>query len=121
MTYNNLTEKGLPGNFFYIGEFDKIVHIYKLVYTNMKYLHLDNRDLDIHNFTHCTAHRNYIDSIITDGSSSLSETLRALYLGDNDLEFLPGEVKNLKNLTIVSHLSELRNLLSVSVFVSSFF
>lgn len=30
------------------------------------------------------------------------ETLRALYLGDNDFEFLPPEIGNLKNLQIVS-------------------
>lgn len=30
------------------------------------------------------------------------ETLRALYLGDNDFEFLPPEVGHLKNLQIVS-------------------
>lgn len=29
------------------------------------------------------------------------ETLRALYLGDNDFEKLPPEIKNLKNLEIV--------------------
>lgn len=32
----------------------------------------------------------------------LQETLRALYLGDNDFEYLPKEVGNLKNLQIVS-------------------
>lgn len=32
------------------------------------------------------------------------ETLRALYLGDNDFEYLPAEIKNLKNLQIVSWL-----------------
>lgn len=31
------------------------------------------------------------------------ETLRALYLGDNDFEFLPPEIGNLKNLQIVSY------------------
>lgn len=31
-----------------------------------------------------------------------AETLRALYLGDNDFEYLPAEVGNLKNLQIVS-------------------
>lgn len=30
------------------------------------------------------------------------ETLRALYLGDNDLEYFPPEIKQLKNLQIVS-------------------
>lgn len=30
------------------------------------------------------------------------ETLRALYLGDNDFEYLPPEIGNLKNLQIVS-------------------
>lgn len=33
----------------------------------------------------------------------LTETLRALYLGDNDFEYLPKEIGNLKNLQIVSH------------------
>jgi Leucine-rich repeat (LRR) protein len=47
LTYNNLNETGLPGNFFMI------------------------------------------------------ETLRALYLADNDFEFLPPEVGLLKNLQIV--------------------
>lgn len=32
----------------------------------------------------------------------VAETLRALYLGDNDFEYLPSEIKNLKNLQIVS-------------------
>lgn len=34
------------------------------------------------------------------------ETLRALYLGDNDFEYLPREIGNLKNLQIVSYLLE---------------
>lgn len=33
---------------------------------------------------------------------TFSETLRALYLGDNDFEYLPPEIGNLKNLQIVS-------------------
>lgn len=33
---------------------------------------------------------------------SLAETLRALYLGDNDFENLSTDIKNLKNLQIVS-------------------
>lgn len=32
------------------------------------------------------------------------ETLRALYLGDNDFEFLPSEVGQLKNLQIVRNI-----------------
>lgn len=48
LTYNNLKETSLPGNFF------------------------------------------------------IMETLRALYLGDNDFECIPAEIKNLKNLQIVS-------------------
>lgn len=32
-----------------------------------------------------------------------SDTLRALYLGDNDFEFLPPEIGKLKNLQIVSN------------------
>ncbi|KAE9417640.1 hypothetical protein Angca_002404 [Angiostrongylus cantonensis] len=47
LTYNNLNERSLPGNFFFI------------------------------------------------------ETLRALYLGDNDFEMLPGDVMNLRNLQIL--------------------
>lgn len=31
----------------------------------------------------------------------ISESLRALYLGDNDFEYLPREIGNLKNLQIV--------------------
>lgn len=30
------------------------------------------------------------------------ETLRALYLGDNEFEYIPPEIGNLKNLQIVS-------------------
>lgn len=33
---------------------------------------------------------------------TFSETLRALYMGDNDFEYLPPEIGNLKNLQIVS-------------------
>lgn len=33
---------------------------------------------------------------------NLIETLRALYLGDNDFEFIPPGIGNLKNLQIVS-------------------
>ena len=36
------------------------------------------------------------------GNFFMMETLRALYLGDNDFEYLPPEIKNLKNLQIVS-------------------
>lgn len=39
---------------------------------------------------------------ITDRSPFKStETLRALYLGDNDFEYIPAEIGNLKNLQIV--------------------
>lgn len=31
---------------------------------------------------------------------SLIDTLRALYLGDNDFELLPGDVMNLRNLQV---------------------
>lgn len=34
------------------------------------------------------------------------ETLRALYLGDNDFETIPSEIGQLKNLQIVSKLVE---------------
>lgn len=36
------------------------------------------------------------------GNFFMMETLRALYLGDNDFEYLPKEVGQLKNLQIVS-------------------
>jgi Leucine-rich repeat (LRR) protein len=32
---------------------------------------------------------------------SFVETLRALYLGDNDFEYVPSDVENLKNLQIL--------------------
>ena len=35
-------------------------------------------------------------------SYTISDSLRALYLGDNDFEYLPAEIGNLKNLQIVS-------------------
>lgn len=39
------------------------------------------------------------------GNFFMMETLRALYLGDNDFETVPAEVGNLKNLQIVSCVS----------------
>ena len=34
--------------------------------------------------------------------NNISETLRALYLSDNDFEYFPGDVQNLKNLQILA-------------------
>ena len=42
-----------------------------------------------------------------DFSSLISETLRALYLGDNDFEVLSPDINNLKNLQIVSEIQNL--------------
>ena len=41
------------------------------------------------------------------GNFFMMETLRALYLGDNDFEYIPSEVGNLKNLQIVSDIATL--------------
>ena len=60
LTYNNLNEKSLPGNFFFISE-----------------------------------SRSYLFQ------EKFLETLRALYLGDNDFEMLPGDVENLVNLQVL--------------------
>lgn len=70
MSYNNLNENVLPGNFFKLGE--RLVNVFNIL-------------------------------ILTNHGKFL-ETLRALYLGDNDFEYLPPEVKNMKNLQIVSEL-----------------
>lgn len=68
LSYNNLNEHVLPGNFFKLGEelckMLVIMILCKIIY--------------------------------------FLETLRALYLGDNDFEYLPPEVKNMRNLQIVS-------------------
>lgn len=45
---------------------------------------------------------NNLDESLLPGNFFMMETLRALYLGDNDFEYLPIEVRNLKNLQIVS-------------------
>lgn len=68
LSYNNLNENVLPGNFFKLG---KTVEWEE---------------------TCCAKSLSLL----------LVETLRALYLGDNDFEYLPPEVKNMKNLQIVS-------------------
>lgn len=44
------------------------------------------------------------------GNFFMMETLRALYLGDNDFEYLPKEVGQLKNLQIVSFPPEKYNI-----------
>lgn len=49
----------------------------------------------------------------------LTETLRALYLGDNDFEFIPPEIGQLKNLQIVrGELVLLHNLAYFSIFIN---
>lgn len=53
------------------------------------------------------------------GNFFMMETLRALYLGDNDFEFIPPEVKNLKNLQIVSNLRNLNLVLDYNVNLSA--
>lgn len=70
LSYNNLNENTLPGNFFMMGNCFLIKYLLWLFY-------------------------NFIDLFF-------AETLRALYLGDNDFEFLPPGIGNLKNLQIVS-------------------
>lgn len=45
---------------------------------------------------------NNLNENVLPGNFFKLETLRALYLGDNDFEFLPPEIRNLKNLQIVS-------------------
>lgn len=47
----------------------------------------------MNNFSFC--------SIFKYSSLDIPETLRALYLGDNDFEMLPGDVENLVNLQIL--------------------
>lgn len=70
LSYNNLDEKALPGNFFMMGNF------------RLKHLFVANFEIEI--------------------KSLFAETLRALYLGDNEFEQLPPGLGNLKNLQIVS-------------------
>lgn len=67
LTYNNLNNESLPGNFFMMGKFSA-----------------------------CNTTALLLKICI------FLETLRALYLGDNDFEYLPADIKNLKNLQIVS-------------------
>lgn len=70
LTYNNLSEKSLPGNFFMMGMFWNF-----------------NRWTLFHE-----SHMNF----------SFLDTLRALYLSDNDFEVLSPEIGQLKSLQIVS-------------------
>lgn len=67
LTYNNLNEEALPGNFFMMG----------IIYLKTK------------------------SYLIINIFIIISETLRALYLGDNDFVHFPKEVGQLKNLQIV--------------------
>lgn len=75
LTYNNLNENSLPGNFFMIGNL--------LFYIILSF----------------TFHITLL----------FTETLRALYLGDNDFERIPAEIGNLKNLQIVRNYFYLYN------------
>lgn len=83
LTYNNLNEKQLPGNFFMMGKrkevFPTLLNLYKIIL-------LVN---DVFLFV------------------IASETLRALYLADNDFEYLPPEIGHLKNLQIVRNIVHL--------------
>lgn len=45
---------------------------------------------------------NNLSEHVLPGNFFMMESLRALYLGDNDFETIPAEVGNLKNLQIVS-------------------
>lgn len=69
-TYNNLSERSFPANFFMLGNDSGF---------------------------HCLGIYIIIFICIT-----LTETLRALYLADNDFEYLPAEIGQLKNLQVVS-------------------
>lgn len=51
----------------------------------------------------------------------IAETLRALYLGDNDFEFLPTEVGQLKNLQIVSRCHKMNFVSAVCSFFRPLF
>lgn len=82
LSYNNLDESALPGNFFMMGNLSDFLY-YVCVYIGVG----------------CAILFQYF-----------AETLRALYLGDNEFERLPPGLGNLKNLQIVS--------LSCFVFVS---
>ncbi|KAK6644431.1 hypothetical protein RUM43_000698 [Polyplax serrata] len=72
LSYNNLKEDSFLGNFFMMGWY----HVF--VFTDLFY---------------------YI--IIFCSTCTFAETLRALYLGDNDLETFPPQVQLLKNLQIL--------------------
>jgi Leucine-rich repeat (LRR) protein len=71
LTYNLLSEKSLPGNFFMLG----------IIESNSKF------------------YPYFIDYI----HFVFIETLRALYLADNEFEYLSPEIGSLKTLQIVSH------------------
>lgn len=88
LTYNNLSEKSLPGNFFILG----------------KSAHSTIVELILGFYYLCFACKFNIlaTTCVHTYAPTLSETLRALYLGDNDFEYLPAEIGNLKSLQIVS-------------------
>lgn len=69
LTYNNLNESSLPGNFFMLGKLFFVCIKLKAAFGLYSIINL--------------------------------ETLRALYLGDNDFEKVPSGIGNLKNLQIV--------------------
>ena len=69
LTYNNLSEKNLPGNFFMMG--NQKLYQFKLCNLNYNFLYF------------------------------FADTLRALYMADNDFEYLPPQIGQLKNLQIV--------------------
>lgn len=52
------------------------------------------------------------------GNFFMLETLRALYLGDNDFEYLSSDIKNLKNLQIVRIFN---NYFGVQIFIGHSF
>jgi len=104
LTYNNLTENSLPGNFFGLSMsviscncicckccilengFETLSEFPVCVAETMQALYLGDADFEtLNEFPVCVA-----------------ETLRALYLGDNDFETLPADIGKLINLQIVS-------------------
>lgn len=75
LTYNNLNERVLPGNFFMMGTPQFIRYAFIL-----------------------TMFRIFVTA----------ETLRALFLGDNDFEAIPAEIGQLHNLQVVSKIKKWR-------------
>lgn len=47
---------------------------------------------------------NNLNETVLPGNFFMMETLRALYLGDNDFEYIPKELANLKNLQILGYI-----------------